>query len=155
MNRVVVDASIAMRWLVPGTDSSPARALVADAGVALHAPDLIWSEVANALWKYGRAGAEPQRLVRRLQDFRSVPLRITPADELVDDALALALEIDHPVYDCIYLALAVRTSACVVTADKRMFDVVMRSRYAEHVMWHDEYPSPASTTIPEPTDADT
>ncbi len=154
MNRVVVDASLAMRWLIPRADAAHARTLAADAGVALHAPDLIWSEVANALWKYGRAGADPKRLVRRLQDFRSLPLRVTPADELVDDALAIALEIGHPVYDCIYIALAIRTSSCVVTADRRLHNAVESSSYARHVMWHEDYLADRPTTPGKPSDAD-
>ena len=139
MRRLVVDASVALRWLVPSHDAAPARVLVADAGVALHAPDLIWPEVGNALWKYGRAGMDAARVLRRLRDFRALPLKITPTHELVDDALVIALELGHPVYDCIYLALAIRESARVVTADRRMLETVRDTCYATHVLWHEEY----------------
>lgn len=154
MKRVVVDASLAMRWLVPADDSSHARAVVADAAVALHAPELIWSEVANALWKYGRAGADAERLLNRLQDFRSLPLKIASTDDLVSDALALALELGHPVYDCVYVALAVRLSTSVVTADARMFAALEESPYSTHVLWHEAYPHHRSASSGEPHDAD-
>jgi predicted nucleic acid-binding protein len=47
-----------------------------------------------------------------------------------DDLLAaasLALELGHPIYDCLYLAMAIRENALVITADRRFRDAVDRS----------------------------
>jgi predicted nucleic acid-binding protein len=36
------------------------------------------------------------------------------------EALALACHLDHPVYDCLYLALARREAAVLLTADQKL-----------------------------------
>ena len=53
--RFVVDASVAVKWLVEEPDSDAALAL-AESGEELHAPRLMASEVANALWRKARLG---------------------------------------------------------------------------------------------------
>ena len=53
--RFVVDASVAVKLLVDEPDSDAARALTAS-GEELHAPRLMASEVANALWRKARLG---------------------------------------------------------------------------------------------------
>jgi predicted nucleic acid-binding protein len=45
---------------------------------------------------------------------------IEPDRHLQVEALALACHLNHPVYDCLYLALARREAAAVLTADKRL-----------------------------------
>src|SRR5829696_3269756 len=47
------------------------------------------------------------------------------ADRL-DEAFDLALAFEHPIDDCIYLALAVVRQLTLVTADRRMFDLAQR-----------------------------
>ncbi|UKJ74068.1 type II toxin-antitoxin system VapC family toxin [Azospirillum brasilense] len=44
----------------------------------------------------------------------------------MDDAQVLALEFGHPVYDCLYLALARRLGIPVVTADRRFIQLADR-----------------------------
>ena len=53
--RFVVDARVAVKLLVDEPDSDAARALTAS-GEELHAPRLMASEVANALWRKARLG---------------------------------------------------------------------------------------------------
>lgn len=45
------------------------------------------------------------------------------------DAVRIAIELGHPTYDCMYLALAIRIGTAVVTADKRFVSAVARTRY--------------------------
>jgi hypothetical protein len=65
------------------------------------------TEVANTLWKLQRAdqlaGLNPQQL---LLDARELVDRLEPDRHLQAEALALACHLNHPVYDCLYLALA-------------------------------------------------
>ena len=51
---------------------------------------------------------------------------IEPDRQLQAEALALACHLDHPVYDCVYLALARREAALLVTADKRLQQLAAR-----------------------------
>ena len=53
--RLVVDASVAVKWLVAEEDSEAADRLLAG-GDDLHAPRLMASEIANALWRKARTG---------------------------------------------------------------------------------------------------
>lgn len=53
--RLVIDASVAVKWLVAEDNSVLARELAAS-GDDLHAPRLMACEVANALWRKARQG---------------------------------------------------------------------------------------------------
>ena len=123
--RWVVDASIAAKWLVPEPESQAASDLLDD---DLIAPDLLYAEVANVLWKRHRrremtAGAI-QAAARWLAE---VPLQVHDGVTLVAGALGLAARLDHPAYDCFYLQLAVRCDCTLITADHRLFERCRRA----------------------------
>lgn len=118
MTVVVVDASVAVKWLVtePGTDA--AIALLSD---ELHAPDLIHAEVANILWKKQMRNEIDQDVAAYSAEVLThVQMRIERCATLMTDAVALAVRLGHPAYDCFYLALALRIDGFLETADKRL-----------------------------------
>jgi predicted nucleic acid-binding protein len=120
MSTLVIDASVAVKWLIAEMHSNVARAL-ADAGTDLIAPDLILAEVANALWRSVRMGRLTSSAAARAVDVLPPAFsRLVSAEPLLRRAFALAASIDHPVYDCLYLALAEREAADLVTADARL-----------------------------------
>ena len=116
---LVVDASVAVKWLVVEEDSADARDLL-HSGEELHVPRLLASEVANAVWRKVRLGQVDRRagpqLVATIQDM---PVRWHSDETLCADAVRLAITLDRPVYDLVYLALAQRLGARLVTADQR------------------------------------
>lgn len=118
--RLVVDASVAIKWLVPEAGSIEARAIVVP-GIEIVVPDLLLIEVANVLWKLARlkqvSAADASRLMELLPKATT---RIEPSQALLPRALAMSLIIDHPVYDCIYLALAEREQLPLVTDDRKL-----------------------------------
>jgi predicted nucleic acid-binding protein len=116
----VVDASVAVKWVIPEVLSDLADR-VRDGAEDVLAPDLLLVEVANALWRKTTAREISAReadgafaLVRR----SGIDLR--PAGPLLPRAMDLARRLGHPVYDCVYLALAEREEATLVTADQRL-----------------------------------
>ena len=114
----VIDASVAAKWMAPEPDTPLAEALLAD---DLIAPDLLYAEVANILWKKqlrGEMDAATTQIGARW--LLQVPLQVHDSASLLADALALALQLQHPAYDCFYLALARRVDAPLVTADRRL-----------------------------------
>lgn len=120
---LVVDASVAVKWLVVEEDSADARSLLDDE--ELHAPRLLVSEVANAIWRKVRLdqvdrGAAGQLLAT----ISDMPVR-WHADEIIcAGAIRLAIAHDRPVYDLLYLALAQRLGVRVVTADQRLVNAL-------------------------------
>lgn len=119
---VVVDASVAVQWFVDegGPSVRAARRLLL-AGHDLIAPSLLLSEVQNVLWKKLRAGQvteEQGRLV--VASLSGFFVHVEPEDTLVEAAWALAVAHDHPIYDCLYVALARRAGASLATFDKRL-----------------------------------
>lgn len=117
---VVVDASVAVQWFArePGSETS---ATLLEGSRPLLAPDLLPVEVAGALWKKSRtgelAGAEVPAAITRLLDAHIV---FASTLELLLRATRLAVQTGHPIYDCVYLALAVEHGAVLATADTRL-----------------------------------
>ena len=137
--RFVVDASVAVKLLVDEPDSDAARGLAAS-GEELHAPRLMASEAANALWQKARTGQmERADAGAALAWMAEMPLRWHDDETVGADALRLALALDHAVYDCVYLALAHRIGATVVTADRRFANVLASAEHGGSVMMLTDY----------------
>lgn len=120
MTRYVVDASVAVKWLVREPLSHQASLLLAR-DVSLLAPDLLFAEAANALWAMRQRGdLEDDEFEEAVQTLRTAPV-LVPATllQLVPAASRLAADLGHPIYDCFYLALAIQETAPLITADQR------------------------------------
>ncbi len=119
-SRCVLDASAVVRLISLDPLAEAWADTLATIPLVL-APELMLSEVANTLWKLQKAdrlqGIDPQLL---LIDARDLIDQIEPDRHLHQEALALAMHLDHPVDDCIYLALARREAAVLFTADRRL-----------------------------------
>ena len=127
MSLYVIDASVAAKWFLPAAGEPLSeeaagwlRRYVKDE-VRFVLPDLFWAELANVLWKAARQGRctkmTARRAVTAMQEFN---LPTVPSQLLLDEALALAFAFDRSVYDCLYVALALRSKAQLVTADERL-----------------------------------
>lgn len=128
---LVVDASVALKWIVdePGSDKA-----VLLQGEALVAPDLWLIETANALWSRVRRNLlSAADAVALFGGLSHAPVRTTPSELDVASALQLAAELNHPVYDCLYLAAALREDAVVVTDDLRFLKAVEGTLLADRV----------------------
>jgi predicted nucleic acid-binding protein len=84
-------------------------------------PDLYFAEIANALWKYVRAGdLTPDEAQEMLSIGAALPDDGLPAQELATEALATATAFNHPVYEALYAVTARREGAAVCTIDQRL-----------------------------------
>jgi predicted nucleic acid-binding protein len=130
---LVVDASVALKWLVdePGTDAAFALR-----EWELYAPPLLRIEAANVLRTLAaRGGATPEQAAGLFGLLQTAPVAIVDQDDVLEaEALALALDLRHPVYDCIYLALAERLDLTLVTADARFLRALEGGRFASRAM---------------------
>ena len=122
---LIVDASVAVKWIVAEPLRDEALELVRQNDVVV--PDLLPVEVRNALVnRVRRRLATVEEARRAASAFRAIPLIVEPSADRLDEAFDLALAFEHPIYDCIYLALAVIRQLTLVTADRRMFDLAQR-----------------------------
>lgn len=135
MTRWVVDASVAVKWLLPEALSAEAQALVTPENELL-APALLPAEVGNALVKRARTdNLFPGVAEELFADFRQAPVAYRPIEPLLEPALSLALGHRASLYDCLYLALAEASDAKLVTADRRFLDTIRRGPLASSIIW--------------------
>ena len=116
----VLDASAVVRLILLDPLAADWAQTLEAAGMVL-APELMLTEVANTLWKLQRAqqlqGVNPQEL---LTHAKGLVDHIEPDRQLQVEALALAIHFNHSVDDCLYLALARREAAALLTADRKL-----------------------------------
>lgn len=118
MSSLVVDASVALKWVLNEPGHLKARSLVGSAH--LLAPDFLILECANALWATARRKviSGPDAAIG-LAKITAALVDLHPIATHVSAAQAIAFEIDRTVYDSIYIALALAQGAQVVTADEK------------------------------------
>jgi predicted nucleic acid-binding protein len=123
METLVLDASIAIKWVIQEDGSDNAVAL--RGRYRFSAPDLLIPECANILWKKARrheiSGNEAMLAGQLLQQ---ADIELTRSTSLMSIALELALDLDHPAYDCLYLALALQSGSKLLTADDRLLRII-------------------------------
>ena len=128
MTKLVVDASVAIKWFLPEPLSVEARRILDEyqAGrLSVLAPDLIHAEVGNIVWKrhmfQGLVAEDAETIV---DEFRNLVITVTPTAELLEDAYRLAISHKRSVYDSMYVALAVREGCQFVTADEKLANAI-------------------------------
>ncbi|MEX2458135.1 MAG: type II toxin-antitoxin system VapC family toxin [Actinomycetota bacterium] len=122
--RCVVDASVAVKWLVDEDepDLEPARSLL-DARHR-HATDVLmldltFYEVGNALRR--RLASEPEGIVPLILALFDLDVGVIPLDDsLAALAAVVAAEHDLTYHDAAYLAAARAADAVLITADRRL-----------------------------------
>jgi predicted nucleic acid-binding protein len=133
--RLVVDASVVIPCFIPErfSDVAPFWLEVADLIVA---PDLLALECANVLWKKARLGEISElQADQTLAEIISGIIELRPSLPLTRAALKLGGELDQPIYDCVYLALAETENADLVTADRALWQRIADRRPAIRAHW--------------------
>lgn len=119
-DQAIIDSCVAVKWVVREDYSDKAIELL-QADLHLAAPDLVLTEIANALWKNVKRGlVSAEQAKVRLNDMPGFFNRLLTTPDLVADAFALGNTADVPIYDCIYVVAARRIGARLVTADTKL-----------------------------------
>ena len=135
IKRYVIDAGVAAKWYFQEELSDRADALLEQENEIL-APGLLAVEIATLVWKRARRGEITEAVGDRIvAALREVPFEIRPTVELVTAALPLALHRGLTLHDAFYVALAVKSGCPLVTADRKLYDILRGGPLADHVMW--------------------
>ena len=126
---VVIDASVAVKWLLPERGAEEASAYLSE---RLLAPPMFRFECANAVirrWRKNEIGRDEAG--RLLAEVEYLPVELRPVEERAVFDLALALR--HPVHDCAYLALARSEGVQMVTADDRFLRAAREAGHSARI----------------------
>jgi predicted nucleic acid-binding protein len=128
MRDIVIDTSVAAKWFLDEPHSAEAldilKKVLADE-LSLIAPDHIYAEIGNTLWKRTNAGTiavtDAQDFI---SDFLRIKITLVSTADLLSDAYHLAITYKRSVYDSLYLALNQREQCQFVTADEKLVNAV-------------------------------
>jgi len=122
----VLDASVAAKWFLPSAGETYVEEALtilqafAAGKTRLLVPDLFWPEISNVFWKAFRLGRVSERAADEAITSLAAQQIVTASSRLlVNKAFAIAAAFHRPVYDAIYVALAVSSNYPFVTADER------------------------------------
>lgn len=121
---IVVDASLAVKWFLPEVGADVA-ALVLLSDDVIVGPDMLAVEVHATLVRGANMVKENRQVaesaITRFQDMIEANdvqlMRSTPRQ--IERSANLAIELGHPLKDCIYLAQAMELDCELVTCDAR------------------------------------
>lgn len=133
--RLVVDASVAVKWFVPETNKSEALKLL-DGTRELHAPDLIIPELGNIIWRKHRQRHFSSAVARQIvADFQTFTIKVHSHTRPARAAYVGAELSGQTVYDWTYLALALSLSCQFVTADEKFYKALEKTSLKPHLLW--------------------
>jgi predicted nucleic acid-binding protein len=133
VSRLVIDASVAVRWVVQLPFSEEAGRLVTFANLLL-APDFIHAEVGNALNNLVIQKALPaSEAGLAYEDFCRAPVRLLATRPYALNAFQYAQRHGRSFYDTLYLTLAIQEEATLVTADRKFWNALKDTPLASHI----------------------
>jgi predicted nucleic acid-binding protein len=126
--RLILDASVALKWVLNEDDSDLARELRADYLAGAYefiVPDIFPAEIGHALVRAERRGlidvGEASLLATRILFI--LP-DLYPNLDLISRAIDIASKHRVGVHDCVYVALAEQENIPLLTADRKLLDAL-------------------------------
>jgi predicted nucleic acid-binding protein len=141
VSRYVIDASIAVKWIFEEEYYLEARRFLSSE-IGYIAPDFMLNECTSAIYKkYSRHEIIEEtaiQCIEKLLRFDDIKFYSTYLIQI--KAFQIASQINHPIFDCFYLALAMQEQAIVVTADRRFYNRVKDGPYSKFIAWVEDQP---------------
>ena len=141
--KLVIDANVLIKLYVPEVLSPKADSLFRDAekgSVELFAPDLIYAEAGNILWKKQRLKELSRPDVKEITDaILSLSFVVEPVKPLLPLAIDIAIGYNFTFYDAVYVALASVYKTELVTADKKLVVNLSKTIMADNLRWLGTY----------------
>ena len=136
---LVIDASVVIKAYVPEILTDKADELmsrVAAGELELLAPDLLYPETGNILWKKHRLHELTNTEVDEIVDaISALPIRIEASRPIMPLAETIAMQSGITVYDAMYVAVASIYETRMITADKKLVDALVKSEFGKNILW--------------------
>ena len=136
---LVIDASVVIKFYIPEILSDHAARVmsrVADGDLMLCAPDLLYPETGNILWKKQcRHELTPAEVDEIVHAITSLPIRIESSLPVMPLAVSIAMHSGITVYDAMYVAVARIYDTRMITADKKLMDAMAKTEFKKNVQW--------------------
>jgi len=132
---LVVDAGVVGKWFLP-EDFSAESEIVRTGDFELHAPELLIAEFGNIVWKKFLArDLDSQQIALLPSKILEEDIIYHSHDLLLEAAILGAIETRQSVYDWMYLALAIALDCPFITADRKLFIGLRKTRFSSRVVW--------------------
>jgi predicted nucleic acid-binding protein len=123
MTRLVIDASVAIKWFIRSKNEEHVPKAVeilegiGDNRISIIQPPHWMAETIAVL-----ARLQPDKVARAIDllDAMEIPVKATASEYKL--ASRMALDLDHHLFDTLYHALALREEATLITADRQYFN---------------------------------
>lgn len=137
--KLVIDASVLIKFYVPEILSDRAQEVmswVADGELMLLAPDLLYPETGNILWKKQRLHElTPDEVEEIVDAITSLPIKIEYSRQIMPLSVSIALHSGITVYDAMYVAVAGIYETKMITADRRLVGALGKTEFKNNVQW--------------------
>lgn len=140
---LVIDANVLMKFFLPEVLSGQAAKIltqVEQGEIRLRAPDLIYPETGNILWKKHRRKELSRSEVEEISgSIESLPISIEPSKPLMSLAIELGMVYGITVYDSMYMVVAKISESALITADRKLVEQTSKTDYRKYVTWLGHY----------------
>lgn len=135
---IVVDANVCLKWFIPEVGMAEAFRVLRS-GQKLVGPWILKDEVVSGLVRRVRREELSVTEAREgvtdwLRELQLETVHLIEDQRILTEAAEIGFEIKHPLYDCIYLALAMSLNAPLITADKPFLERARKLNHNIHAL---------------------
>ena len=137
--KLVIDASVVIKFYIPEILSDKAVEALSRVTVGelvLFAPDLVYPETGNILWKkQSRRELTSDEVDEIANAIIALPMIIESSKPIIPLAVSIAMHSGITVYDAMYVAVARIYGTKMITADKKLTDALAKTEFNNDVLW--------------------